>query len=125
LPGAAFSPGLLPEGAGGGVGVSGHGPGQGAVAGLHAEVAGEVVLVVPGPGSDRGRLDRVEDGGVALVDAAPHPLVRFPGRISVEHPGGGGLAGVAAEFGRPGDERGRDLGQAAARLQDQQVAAPI
>lgn len=58
LPGAAFSPGLLPEGVGEGVGVSGHGPGQGAVAGLDAEVAGEVVLVMPGGGADRGPLGR-------------------------------------------------------------------
>jgi hypothetical protein len=50
--------GLLPEGAGEGFGVGGHGPGQGAVAGVDAEVAGEVVLVVPGGGADRGRLGR-------------------------------------------------------------------
>jgi hypothetical protein len=106
LPGAALSPGLLPEGAGEGVGVSGHGPGQGAVAGSMPRSGARSSWSYPAPGSDRGRLDRVEDGGVALVDAAPHPLTRFPGRISVEHPGGGGLAGVAAEFGRPGTSGG-------------------
>ena len=46
--------GFLPEGVGEGVGVSGHDPGQGAVAGLDAEVAGEVVLVVPAPGPIAG-----------------------------------------------------------------------
>jgi hypothetical protein len=40
--------GFLPEGAGEGADVGGHGPGQGAVGGLDAEVAGEVILVVPG-----------------------------------------------------------------------------
>ena len=85
--------GFLPEGAGEGVGVGGHGAGQAAVGGIDAEVAGEVVLGVPGGGADRGRLGRVEDGGVAFFDAAQHPLVRFLGRVPVEDPAGGGLAG--------------------------------
>ena len=98
--------GFLPEGAGEGIGIGGHGAGQGAVAGFDAEVPGEVAGVVPGPGADRGRLGRVEDGGIALFDAAQHPLVLFPGRVSVEHPAGGSLPGVAAELLRLGDERG-------------------
>ena len=63
--------------------------------------------------------------GVALFDAAQHLLAFFPGRVSVEDPAGGGLARVAAEFLRLSDERGRDLGQAAAGLQDQQDRAPV
>ena len=81
-------------------------------------------MVVPGSGADRGRLGRAEDGGVAFGDGAKHPLVLLPGRAA-GHPAGGGLAGVAAECIRLGDERRRDLRQAAARLQDQQVAAPV
>jgi hypothetical protein len=53
--------GFLTEGAR----IGGHGPGQGAVARLDAEVAGKVFLAVPGPRADRGRLGGVEDGGVA------------------------------------------------------------
>ncbi|HLM88029.1 MAG TPA: hypothetical protein VK284_03220 [Streptosporangiaceae bacterium] len=65
---------FCPEAAGEGVG--GHGAGQGGVAGFQAEVAGEVVLVVPGGRADRGRLDRVENGGVTLVDAAGNSTCR-------------------------------------------------
>src|SRR5690242_1605179 len=46
--------GLLSEAAGEGVRVGRHGAGQGAVAGIDAEVTGEVVLGVPGGGADRG-----------------------------------------------------------------------
>jgi len=98
--------GFLPVGIGEGVGVGGHGAGQAAVGGLDAEVAGEVAGVVPGGGADRWRLGRVEDGGVAFVDAAQYALVLFLGRVPVEDPAGGGLAGGAAEFFGLGDERG-------------------
>jgi len=116
--------GFLPEAAGEGVRIGVHGAGQGAVAGFDAEVAGEVVLV-PGAGADRGLLDHVEDGGVAVLDAAQHPLVGVLGTVAVEDPARGCLAGVAAEFLRGGDNRRRDLGQAPARAQDQQVAGPV
>lgn len=122
---AGGPPGFLPEGAGEGTGERGHGPGQGAVLWFDAEVAGEVVLVIPGGRADRGRLGCGEDGGIAVSDAAQHPLVFRPGRASAGRPGGGGLAGVAAELLRPGEERGQDLGQAAACLQDQQVSAAV
>src|SRR5450755_2207819 len=117
--------GFLPEAAGEGVRVCGHGAGQGAVAGFDAEVAGEVILVIPGGRPDRGRLDRVQDGGVSLLDAAQHPLVGVLGGAAVEDPARGCLAGVAAEFLRGGDDRRRDLGQPPARLQDQQVPGPV
>ena len=113
--------GFLSEGAD----VGGHSPRQSAVAGLDAEVAGEVAGVVPGPEADRGRLGCAEGGWVAVGGAAQHLLVLFPGRVPVGHAAGGRLAGVAAELLRLGDERGRDLGQAAARLQDQQDRGPV
>jgi len=71
--------GFLPEGIGEGAGVGGHGAGQAPVGGLDAEVAGEVAGVVPGGRADGGRLGRVEDGGVAIFDAAQYPLVLFLG----------------------------------------------
>jgi hypothetical protein len=136
LPGAAFRrrPGLLlaavvaggplgfpPEAAGEGVRIGRHGARQGAVAGIDAEVAGEAVLGVPGGRADRGRPGRVEDGRVAVLDAAQRPLVRLVGGAAAGHPAGGCLAGVPAEFLRLGDDRRRDLGQPPAGPQDQQV----
>jgi hypothetical protein len=62
--------GFLPEGAGEGAGVGGHGPGKGAVAGLNSEVAGEVVLAVP-------RLGPVAGGSIAPGTAgAPSSMPR-------------------------------------------------
>jgi hypothetical protein len=113
--------GFLPEAAGEGVGVGRHGAAHGAAAGFDAEVAGEVVLAVPGGRAGRGRLEGVEDGGVALVDAVQHPLPGAIGGAAVEGPAGGCLAGVAAEFLGFGDDRRRDFGQPPARSQDQQV----
>ena len=81
-------------------------------------------MAVPGGGSDRRRLDRVEDGGIAVVDSAQHPLVGVGG-VAVEDPGGGCLAGVPAEFFRFGDDRRRDLGQPPGRLQEEQVSGPV
>jgi len=75
--------GFLPEGVGEGVGVSGHGPGQGAVAGPHAEVGGEVVLVVPDPrvrsraaGSRRGRRGRPRRCRAAPAGTFPRAYFR-------------------------------------------------
>ena len=115
----------LPETAGEGVAICCRCAGQGAVAGLDTEVAGEAGLVIPGGGADRGRLDRVEDGKVALVDAARHPLAGVLGGVAVQDPAGGCLAGAAAEFSGLGGERQRDLGQPPGRLQDQQVPDPV
>jgi hypothetical protein len=64
-----------PEAVRQGVGVGGHGVVQGGAAGIQAGVAGEVVLVVPGGRADRERPGRVEDGGVALLDAQRVPAV--------------------------------------------------
>ena len=117
--------GFLPEGAGEGFGVGGHGPGAGRCRRGRCRGRGRGR---PGHARRRGRsrAARPRLGRLGRpLRSAKHPLVLFLGRVSVEHPAGSGPIGVAAEFLRFGDERGRDLGQAAARLQDQQVAAPV
>ena len=53
--------GFLPEGIGEGVGVGGRGAGQAAAGGLDAEVAGEVVLAVPGGGAKLTPLARIPE----------------------------------------------------------------
>ena len=80
------------------------------------QVAGEVGLVIPGGGADRGRLDRVEDGKVAVVDAARHPLAGVLGSVAVEDPAGGCLARAAAEFSGLGGGRQRQPRSAAGPL---------
>ena len=79
----------------------------------------------PAAGPIAAVLDRVEDGRVAVVDAAQHPLVRLLGGVAVKHPAGGDLADVPAGFLRLGDDGRRDLCQPPARPQDQQVPGPV
>ncbi len=107
--------GFVPEGVGVGVGVGGRGLWAGRGRRARGRGRGEVVLVLHGHGADRGRLGRVEDGGVAVVDAVQHPLVCLLWGVAVEDPGGGRVVGVAPEFGGPGGERVLRLGAVLAR----------
>jgi hypothetical protein len=84
-----------------------------------------------GPGRTAAFIRQVLDAGSYVVCHATLTYGDFPDygpaicRGFFDASGGGGLAGIAAEFFRLGDERRRDLGQAAARLQDQQVPGPL
>lgn len=64
------------------------------------------------------------DGGAGLSGPARDPLLLCPGRVPARHLAGGGGAGCAAGFLGLGGKRGRDFGQAAGRLQDQQRGGP-